>query len=88
MEATCPDVDPTVPIAIWGYATGRTLVRSLEGMDELTGKGSMDSIRGLQDEGVAMLLPGVSVDGTGPTLPLVSTTKVQQFVDGQWEVGE
>ncbi len=37
---------------------------------------------------MALLLPGVSVDGTDPTLPPVSTTKVQQFVDGQWEVGE
>lgn len=84
MEQYSPDADPYFANAVWGYATGDTMVRALESMTDMTRQGLMDAIDNLKADDNVMLLPGASLDGSAPDGPPVTGNQLVKFGDGQW----
>ncbi|GAB3364703.1 ABC transporter substrate-binding protein [Modestobacter lapidis] len=85
MEQYSPDADPQLANAAWGYGAAATLVAALEGMEDLSRQGLMDSIHQLEGE-IPMLLPGVTLDGTSSSEPPIHGYRLQEYADGRWNL--
>jgi branched-chain amino acid transport system substrate-binding protein len=85
MKKYSPQANPKVPNGVWGYGTGDTLVHALAGMKSLSRQGLMDSIAALKAD-VAVLLPGLTVDGSVPGRPPVTGFRLRQLVGGSWKI--
>ena len=89
MNAYTPDlVKNMTPHCVWGYQMAATLEAAFKTMKEPTRAGLMEAAHGIRELEVPMMLPGILVDATSRTQPPVDTVRVQQFIDGAYEVVE
>ncbi|RBY82438.1 amino acid-binding protein [Geodermatophilus sp. TF02-6] len=73
---------------LWGYASAATFVKALEQMQEPTRQALMDAVHQVKADDVPLLLPGITVDASSRTSAPISVLKIQQYVDGRYQVAE
>lgn len=88
MEKYSPDADPRIPNAEWGYGSAATFVTALRQMETVSRQGLMEAIDNLQGGDVPLLLPGVTLDGSAQTEPVIHGFRIQRFRDGKWNLLE
>ena len=84
MQRYSPNVQPSIPNAVWGYSTGGTLLQTLTATATPTRQGMMDAIGSLKPAQLPMLLPGLLVAGGSGDEPVVGQVRIQHLVGGRW----
>jgi branched-chain amino acid transport system substrate-binding protein len=84
MQHYSPNVQPSIPNAVWGYSTGGTLLQTLTATATPTRQGLMDAIGSLKPAQLPMLLPGLLVAGGSGDEPVVGQVRIQHLVGGRW----
>jgi branched-chain amino acid transport system substrate-binding protein len=88
MKKYSPEADTTIANAVWGYATGDTMVRTLKKTSEPTRQGVMDGVNGLSKEEIGLLLDGLTIDATVKGTAPVQGLRMQKYSGGQWQLVE
>lgn len=89
MNEYAPKLVPNmVPACVWGYQMAATLEAAFQRMKEPTRKALMSAIHELSDLDIPLMLPGITVDATSYTEAPINSTRIQQFVDGSYQLAE
>lgn len=86
MRKHSPRANPMVPNGVWGYGVADTLVHALAGMKDLSRQALMDAIRALKTNDIAVLLPGLAIDGSIEGQPPVTGFRLRELSGGSWKI--